>query len=754
MNKLWFRKMIWSYIPLFLVVFSFLIFVFLQAIVEQNRENAKSSSEMFTAQLLQSVEVSLKTIDYLVIRELLDNRLFASYFEETDAGNIFLNYEVLERLNDLKQEVPLIDSFYLYRYSDGTVFSRHMRERIDQFEDRMFARSMTNKPAGPNWTDVRSYRELSFQAPKQVVSVVHEVPINSGYQGLFVINIDVAALQSTVSSLYNEPSTFVNLFDRQGQSIYTDNDRPGRQVMATLTSDYTGWTIESGMTSGLLASATSAFSSVWFVIGVLVFVSGLVFIILITRANYKPLEALVIQLNNSLLEGGGSAGSVPADEFAFIESAINNFAAQSKLAAREYGEAAILKRKQAFNDLIYGCLEQGELVGKSALEGVTPPVFQKVEAMVLEVDCPEQTFFTYSGQDRSLFKFVVSSVVHEMVQQAKLSVWLEWTSPIHLTGIVFLPDGQASIDVCEAIVEWVARNLSFTVTIGLGQASSALEEVKLSYEEAHSLLHFKAVLGNNRLIHAADIDRHGRKDEHEHLRTIQDMASAFRAGDEQWKRHYHSLVDDIRADRPAKADIVKHMDHMLAHLELLVSNSLKEEYQLMRQAFEDMRAALKTFDTLDSLHHTLYAILEACSEQLEEVRNSRSRYGMLQEVKELIEQDYANPNLSLDYLSERFAINAKYLSRLFKEAFGENFLDFLMSVRIRTAKELLLTEEHSITEIGERVGYPNAATFRRVFRKMEGLSPQEYLAACCVSAPGRIVIDRRNLSGRQEGTVL
>ncbi|MEX2103756.1 MAG: hypothetical protein WD907_00290, partial [Bacilli bacterium] len=60
---------------------------FLQAIVEQNRKNAKESSSVFTSQLMQSVDVSLKTVDHLVIRELLNNKQFASYFEDTDSRN-------------------------------------------------------------------------------------------------------------------------------------------------------------------------------------------------------------------------------------------------------------------------------------------------------------------------------------------------------------------------------------------------------------------------------------------------------------------------------------------------------------------------------------------------------------------------------------------------------------------------------------------------------------------------------------------
>lgn len=147
---------------------------------------------------------------------------------------------------------------------------------------------------------------------------------------------------------------------------------------------------------------------------------------------------------------------------------------------------------------------------------------------------------------------------------------------------------------------------------------------------------------------------------------------------------------------------------------------------MIRQALEEARQKMESFDTLDEMSEALYVTLDASVKKLQEVRESRHHYHMLQDVKEYIEREYANPDLSLDYLSEKFSISAKYLSRLFKESFGENFLDSLMSIRIGIAKELLLQNQHSVQEVGEKVGYSNAATFRRVFRKVEGVSPQDY----------------------------
>jgi two-component system, response regulator YesN len=313
-----------------------------------------------------------------------------------------------------------------------------------------------------------------------------------------------------------------------------------------------------------------------------------------------------------------------------------------------------------------------------------------------------------------------------MIQQQDMSVWLEWTSPVHLTGIIFQKERRELTTEFESMVQWIAKNLKFTITIAVSRALPNLQDVCLSYEEACTLLHFKAVLGNNRIIRYSDVEHQRQKFEHEYLRTIHEISLAFRSGDEAWKSHYDRFFEDLREDKSSKTEIIKLINYMLADLELHLSSGSKEEIQIVRQAVREVHHHLDTFDMLEELSGEIYDELIHCSQQLQDIRSSRNNYHLLQEIKEFIEQEYANPDLSLDYLSDKFSINTKYLSRLFKESFCENFLDFLMCVRIRVAKDLLANHAITIQEVGEKVGYPNAATFRRVFRKIEGISPQDY----------------------------
>ena len=95
------------------------------------------------------------------------------------------------------------------------------------------------------------------------------------------------------------------------------------------------------------------------------------------------------------------------------------------------------------------------------------------------------------------------------------------------------------------------------------------------------------------------------------------------------------------------------------------------------------------------------------------------------EVKEYLEQHYAE-KITLDELSTRFFINKYYLTRVFKEQFGQSITAYLTSLRITHAKQLLRFSEKSVEEIGLECGLGQLHYFSRVFKEVEGVPPSVY----------------------------
>ncbi len=71
-------------------------------------------------------------------------------------------------------------------------------------------------------------------------------------------------------------------------------------------------------------------------------------------------------------------------------------------------------------------------------------------------------------------------------------------------------------------------------------------------------------------------------------------------------------------------------------------------------------------------------------------------------------------------------LSMDHFSHQFKKAAGLSPIQFLTQLRIEQAKELLLTESLSVSEVSQLVGYQDALYFSRVFKKATGTSPRMF----------------------------
>ena len=118
-------------------------------------------------------------------------------------------------------------------------------------------------------------------------------------------------------------------------------------------------------------------------------------------------------------------------------------------------------------------------------------------------------------------------------------------------------------------------------------------------------------------------------------------------------------------------------------------------------------------------------LTEACHD-VKSRKENRSN-GIIDRAKEYITLHYQK-DISLDDVSREVDISPYYFSKLFKEATGENFIDYLTNMRIDKAKELLDNTDLSMKEICVEVGYSNPNYFSRIFKKIVGVTPTEYKA--------------------------
>lgn len=192
-----------------------------------------------------------------------------------------------------------------------------------------------------------------------------------------------------------------------------------------------------------------------------------------------------------------------------------------------------------------------------------------------------------------------------------------------------------------------------------------------------------------------------------------------------WKRAYASLgslLARIRGDLSDEGKTRARYEELISALaeQLLILHATEEKMQLFdpyhRSAQRDDLALLEQVvretgrQAIDSLGY--YG------------QKSKKRY--IRQAREYIEEHSGDSSLSLDLVAEKVGINSAYLSRLFCEICGMNFVSYVNQCRVERAQLLLRQTKIPVKEIGFKTGFNSLQNFNRVFKRHMNMTPGAY----------------------------
>ncbi len=95
------------------------------------------------------------------------------------------------------------------------------------------------------------------------------------------------------------------------------------------------------------------------------------------------------------------------------------------------------------------------------------------------------------------------------------------------------------------------------------------------------------------------------------------------------------------------------------------------------------------------------------------------------QCQNLIESQISS-DLGVSFLAQQLSIGTRTLNRRFKEATGYSVNNYIQMLRVERAKQELERKNISFEVIANELGYENVSFFRRLFKKVVGISPKEY----------------------------
>ncbi len=191
----------------------------------------------------------------------------------------------------------------------------------------------------------------------------------------------------------------------------------------------------------------------------------------------------------------------------------------------------------------------------------------------------------------------------------------------------------------------------------------------------------------------------------------------------------HILFTDIRMPGDDGLTMLAGLRSEYPNLQVIVLTG----YRDFQYAQEAIRLGVARFllkpSKMSEINEALATVTErldkaAPEEETDELHEHSGSF-LVRQATAYIENHYAE-KLTLQDVADACYVSQWHLSKLLNKHTDGNFYDVLNAVRINAAKRLLRDPSLKIGEIGEMVGYADTAHFARVFKKLTGMSANEY----------------------------
>jgi len=129
---------------------------------------------------------------------------------------------------------------------------------------------------------------------------------------------------------------------------------------------------------------------------------------------------------------------------------------------------------------------------------------------------------------------------------------------------------------------------------------------------------------------------------------------------------------------------------------------------------------------------TVDEVLPLCRDMLERAiafRDSRgsARYGsVIRKARAFIDEHFADSNVTLHDVASHVALSNNHFCTVFSQEMGVTFTEYLTSLRMNRAKELLTGTAMRTGDVAYAVGYNDPHYFSYLFKKNTGLSPRDF----------------------------
>lgn len=582
------------------------------------------------------------------------------------------------------------------------------------------------------------YPDFSFSTPTKSAIVIN---IDQQYILNTIISINKKSQDSTIFVMdsnghiisHTDPSFFMK--DFSGKNYYkniVDKDATGgsftqvidnkKQLVTFIKANDLNWYFVSVKPYDELIENIYQLRDITLIIAMLLVLIGTLVSMIITGIIYNPMKLLMDKIENK-----DNIDSYPhkLDEYKILSEAFSKSQGIEKSAdSYIFSSFRVIKENYLLN-LIKGnmneLLSSDEIINKIEIE-TSAPYFC---CILFKIDNFNRFKEKNDLNNQSLIRFAMCNIAKDLLINQSRNEYViteedEVVVLLQLTESVLV---EKLLLILPEIQDVLKRYFKFTVTVGIGDVVYSKNDICLSYKSALEYSKYRLFYGYNYILDAKmtkknfiSVVKYPTSIEKKLIETIQ-------LGNKTILRKY---IDEFTKSI-CNSSYYQTVNYY-SQLTISIFRHFQDSIDLLVEHIDNVNK-INNSEIIEDICDIVQDFCIKICLMLDEKNNkiNSNKYKVMTDKAQLhIKENYTNPCLSLELVSEYIDLSPGYFGKIFKSNTNMSFNEYLNSVRLEKAKELLLNTNEPASKICEAVGIYNVTYFSTLFKKTYGLTASQF----------------------------
>lgn len=297
----------------------------------------------------------------------------------------------------------------------------------------------------------------------------------------------------------------------------------------------------------------------------------------------------------------------------------------------------------------------------------------------------------------------------------------------YMAILILSTEPELSIEILlkktSTLLQLVYDMLSLKMDAGISNRRHTLVELKQAYQSAKAATKYSFLYGMNSIISEDQMQSFAFKGPFEY--DLQQIMHCVKGND-----HDGFLLQFQQMLSALKGYSLQCTYETLIALAIEMTKYLKNISSFTQDIniadFESLRNEIMSYRYVDEALTWYIDLLSKIQLALNSMA-SRGSMDIVTQALQYLDENYMDPNLSAQLIADRFSITPSYFSRIFNEYCKTAFPDYLTTLRLERAKEMLLDHpSKSIQDICSTIGYTSSSYFTALFKKKYGITPSQF----------------------------